>query len=221
MKNTLTFVRGYVEILAEDLNDILDAYQRRAFEIIEQRVTDMSSLVSDILTLQRNAFYDFKAEPVDISHLVEDCVLSALPRAEEKILHITFTPPQEQYIISGSARRLTQVLDNLLSNAIKFTPPGRNIKVTVEKDVDYVVIAVEDEGVGIPKEDQKRIFERFYQTEEGRQRRGAGVGLAISKHIVEAHKGQIWVESEVGKGSTFYVRLPLINVEEGREKPAF
>ncbi len=219
MKNALTFVRGYVEILADDLKDVLDEDQKRAMEIIEQRVNDMSSLVTDVLLLQRDALGQFEAEPVDIARLVENCVLSAMPSAEEKHLHLHYEPPASTPgFVFGNARRLQQVLDNLLSNAIKFTPPGRNITVTLQKEEDRVVIAVADEGIGIPEEELDLVFERFYQTEEGRKRRGAGVGLAISKRIVEAHQGHIWVESEVGKGSTFYVELPLMAAEPSAEE---
>ncbi len=210
MKNALTFVRGYTEILEDDLAGMLDESQRRAFQIVNRRIQDLVALVSDVLQLQRGTFDKSAHEPVDIRDLIETCVLGARPTAEEKRLHILLRLPPSLPKVNGNPHRLRQVLDNLLSNAIKFTPPGRTITVSARATNGCVRIMVADEGIGIPPEALERIFERFYQTEEGRKRRGAGVGLAISKHIVEAHGGRIWAESEVGKGSTFFIELPAL-----------
>jgi two-component system phosphate regulon sensor histidine kinase PhoR len=112
--------------------------------------------------------------------------------------------------VAGDEGRLLQVFDNLLGNAIKFSPDGGQILVTVEDAGTMVRASVSDPGIGIPEDQQERIFERFYQVNGSAKRRfsGVGLGLAIVKRIVETHGGQVWVESEHGKGSTFYFTIP-------------
>ena len=106
--------------------------------------------------------------------------------------------------------RIEQVLTNLISNAVKFTPAEGTVTVLGEDLGDRIRMAVRDTGIGIPKEEQEKIFQRFYQVDSSATRsyRGAGLGLTICKFIVEYHRGRIWVESEEGKGSTFYFELP-------------
>ena len=105
---------------------------------------------------------------------------------------------------------LGDAIGRLLDNAIKFSPDGGRITVAVEDVGEMVQVSVSDEGVGIPKDQHKRIFERFYQVDGSARRRfaGVGLGLTIAKRIVEAHRGEIWVESEPGEGSTFYFKIP-------------
>jgi two-component system phosphate regulon sensor histidine kinase PhoR len=105
------------------------------------------------------------------------------------------------------------VLQNLLDNAVQYTPAGGRIKVSATAGAREAVITVEDTGIGIPLADQERIFERFYRVDAGRSREagGTGLGLSIAKHIVEAHGGRLWVESEVGHGAKFSFSLSLAN----------
>jgi two-component system phosphate regulon sensor histidine kinase PhoR len=107
---------------------------------------------------------------------------------------------------------LEQILINLLDNAIKYTPEGGRVIISaVEKDSKDIQFSIEDNGIGIPNEDLSRIFERFYRVDKGRSKElgGTGLGLSIVKHLVQAHGGRVWVESKLGKGSTFYFSLPI------------
>jgi two-component system phosphate regulon sensor histidine kinase PhoR len=104
--------------------------------------------------------------------------------------------------------RMQQVIINLIHNAIKFTPPGGMITITAREETDQVVFGVNDTGEGIAEDDLERVFERFYKADRSRSRGGTGLGLSIARHIVETHKGRIWVESEIGKGSTFWFSIP-------------
>jgi two-component system phosphate regulon sensor histidine kinase PhoR len=106
-------------------------------------------------------------------------------------------------------QRMEQVLVNLIHNAVKFTRPGGEILLSAETEPGQVRFAVRDTGVGIPAEDVPRIFERFYRVDKSRTGSGTGLGLSIARHIVEAHKGRIWVESIEGQGSTFIFTLPF------------
>ena len=113
-------------------------------------------------------------------------------------------------LLKADAQRLEQVLHNLLMNAVKFTPAGGSITLRANKQNGNLVVEVQDDGIGIPKEEQARLFEPHYRVEADRQHfPGLGLGLALSKQIVELHGGKIWVTSEPGEGSTFAFTLPL------------
>lgn len=132
--------------------------------------------------------------------------LSASSRGLE--LHLEGSPGEA--FVEGDRGRITQVLNNLIGNAMKFSPDGGAIRLYLEEQADYVQVAVTDDGIGVPPDKLNRIFERFYQIDGSARRRfgGAGIGLAIVKRIVDAHQGEIWVESELNRGSRFTFRLP-------------
>jgi signal transduction histidine kinase len=114
--------------------------------------------------------------------------------------------------VSGSARDLSLLVRNLLDNAIRYTAPGGRVMASVRPDGDHVVVTISDTGVGVPSRDLDRIFERFYRVDRARSREtgGTGLGLSIVKHVVENHGGTISVDSELGRGTTFEVRLPAV-----------
>jgi signal transduction histidine kinase len=122
---------------------------------------------------------------------------------------LTTDLPDSIPLIHGDGQRLEQVMLNLLTNAAKFTPEGGNITVRVRKEETGVVVSVQDNGIGIAREAQDRLFKPYSRISSDRQRHpGLGLGLALSKQIVELHGGKIWVESDTGKGSTFFFSLP-------------
>ena len=122
---------------------------------------------------------------------------------------------EELPLVHADKAKVRQVLLNLLSNATKFTPDGGRLKIEAVKEDNWCQVSVIDNGIGIKKEDQERIFEPFYQLDSPltRERRGTGLGLAIAKQIIEKHGGRIWVESEYGKGSRFTFTLPLATTD--------
>jgi len=131
--------------------------------------------------------------------------------ADQKGLTIKVSLPPEEAIVKIDKQRINQVLDNLIGNAMKFSPDGGSISVSMSLDNKHVLIIVADEGIGISPEQHDRIFERFYQIDGSPRRRfgGTGIGLAIVKRIIDAHRGRIWVESELNRGSAFFFMLPL------------
>ncbi|MDQ0721531.1 signal transduction histidine kinase [Paenibacillus sp. W4I10] len=136
--------------------------------------------------------------------------------AEKKQIRLEMHVPEELYI-EADEDKMKQIFINLLSNGINYTPDGGRVKLQVTMDNDdEVVFAVSDTGIGIPKKDLPRIFERFYRVDKGRSRNsgGTGLGLSIVKHLVELHHGKLAVESELGMGTTFRVILPFIQEEE-------
>ncbi|MBK8049015.1 MAG: hypothetical protein IPK16_19020 [Anaerolineales bacterium] len=134
------------------------------------------------------------------------------PQATRAGLTLTVVVPEGLPQVMVDADRIRQVIINLVHNAIKFTPPGGFITVSARAVSDGVIISVADTGTGIPREDQPRIFERFYKADRARSGGGTGLGLAIAKHTMQAHNGRIWVESVEGNGSTFSFSLPLVNI---------
>jgi two-component system phosphate regulon sensor histidine kinase PhoR len=130
-------------------------------------------------------------------------------QADRAGLVIRLGTPQDITEVRADPSRLEQVLVNLIHNAVKFTHPGGEVVLSSEAEGEVVRFAVRDTGVGIPVDDLERIFERFYKADRARSGGGTGLGLSIARHIVEAHGGRIWVESEEGRGSTFYFTIPV------------
>ena len=128
------------------------------------------------------------------------------------------TSPAKQREIVGDRERLGQVLSNLLSNAMKYSPRATRIVVRLIPTPDTLTVGVQDFGMGIPKAQQEKIFERFYRVnpDEGRTSPGLGIGLYIARQIIEHHGGKMWVESVEGQGSTFFFSLPLVSANENR-----
>jgi two-component system phosphate regulon sensor histidine kinase PhoR len=152
---------------------------------------------------------------VSVSELIESCLETAQRRAAEKDIGISVNPLDGLPDSAGDPRRLAEVLQNLLDNAIQYTLPGGQIILSAEAGEAEVTFTVADTGIGIPKADQPRIFERFYRVDAARSREagGTGLGLAIAKHLVEVHGGRIWVDSEVGQGSQFHFSIPVFDPE--------
>ena len=183
----------------------------RFLKHMEQEVSVMTQLVSELLELSR---IESGQVPLKIKsvHVDQDLVMPPVTRltnlAERNGLTLNTGLPDSLPLVSADPERIQQVITNLLHNAIKFTPPGGHVRVFAFQQKNNVVIAIQDTGAGIPPADAKRIFERFYKTDRARSQGGMGLGLAIAKHLVQAHGGSIWLESEIGHGSTFYFSLP-------------
>ncbi len=184
---------------------------KEALEAISQEASYMSSIIDKLLFLARSDIrreqYNF--EEVNLRELVTDLVANIEVLAQEKGLELEIKVA-EDLVVRGDKEKLKQLLFNLLENAIKYTPQGKVSISAVRKD-KTAVITIADTGIGIPPQDLPHIFERFYRVDKARSREegGTGLGLAISKEIVEVHGGKIEVESELNKGSTFLVTLPI------------
>ncbi len=211
-KTPLTAIQGFAEtLLSGALEDPRN--NRRFLEIIRDHATRLASLTDDLLKLARIEAGKLEVEfvPVNILELVEQCAETALLKASRKQIAFETDVPSALPAIRGDAGLLREVLQNLLDNAIQYTAQAGRIRVSVAVNGREAVIAVSDTGVGIPLADQERIFERFYRVDAARSREagGTGLGLSIAKHIVEAHGGRLWVESEIGRGSKFSFSVSL------------
>jgi PAS domain S-box-containing protein len=184
---------------------------RRPLEMITQSAEQLSEMVHNLLDTHRIEAGQIKLTEERGSHDVLSIIQVALERQEfllrQKKLRLETTIPDELPMISVDAGRIQQVLQNLIGNAIKFTPDGGSIRIRAESLGSEVKISVSDTGPGISESLRKRLFGRFVQSGEGKKT-GTGLGLSIAKAIVDAHGGKIWVESQVGVGSTFFFTLP-------------
>ncbi|MEZ5099159.1 MAG: PAS domain S-box protein [Thermoleophilia bacterium] len=210
LRTPLTSILGYLELLLTE-TDELDEQQRHFLGVVERNAQRLLRLVGDLLFVAQMDAGRLTLEEgsADIAGIVSDCVLGQRPRAEARGIvvdvDVANVPP-----IPGDRARLGQLVDNLLSNAIKFTPDGGSVGLRVVSAGDVVVLEVSDSGIGIPPDEQARLFDRFFRasTATSRQIQGTGLGLTITKAIAEAHGGSISFESSEERGTTFRVGLP-------------
>ena len=213
-RTPLTAIQGFAETLLAGAID--DPQNRTRFlEIILEHSRRLARLTEDLLMLSKMDAERLELEirRLSVSQLIESCLETAQRRGAEKDLRISVNMPQGLPDIAGDRRRLAEVLQNLLDNAIQYTLPGGQIVVSAKAMEEQIILTVSDTGIGIPKADQPRIFERFYRVDVARSREagGTGLGLAIAKHLVEVHGGRLWVESEVGQGSQFHFSVPFFD----------
>jgi len=184
----------------------------RFVDIIERNAQRLQALVEDMLELSKLESNELrlKREPVDLGSVVPLVLALFRERADKKGVRLVAELPPAGVRFEGDARALEHVLSNLVDNAVKYCPAGARILVRASEEGDRARLVVSDTGPGIPAEHLARIFERFYRVDAGRSRElgGTGLGLSIVKHMVEAMRGEVSVESEVGRGSTFTVSLP-------------
>jgi len=178
---------------------------------IDSEVDRLTQLVAELTELSRieTGKAELKLEPLNLNGLVEEVTAQLSPQAERQKLAVVKELAADLPPVPADKARLRQVMVNLLHNAIKFTEPGGKITVTTRKQGDSVTLNVSDTGRGIASDDLPHVFERFYKGDKARSGGGTGMGLAIAQHIIEAHGGDIRVESEEGRGSTFSFSLPL------------
>jgi two-component system, OmpR family, phosphate regulon sensor histidine kinase PhoR len=215
-RTPLTAIQGFAETLIGGAID--DPQNRERFlGIILEHSRRLARLTEDLLKLSQMDAEKLELEtrPASVAQLVEACFETAQRRANEKELSLSLNLPSQLPDVAADSRRIQEVLQNLLDNATQYTLPGGKIVLSAEARNDEVVFTVADTGIGIPQADQPRIFERFYRVDVARSREagGTGLGLSIARHLVEAHGGRIWVESELGAGSKFHFSIPIFDVE--------
>jgi two-component system, OmpR family, phosphate regulon sensor histidine kinase PhoR len=213
-RTPLTAIQGFAETLLAGAID--DAQNRvRFLEIILEHARRLARLTEDLLRLSQmdSDRLELEIDEVSVSQIVDSCLATAQYRALENGLTLSVKVASNLPTVAGDRRRLAEVLQNLLDNARQYTLPGGEIVLSAEAHELEVVFTVSDTGIGIPRTDQSRIFERFYRVDAARSREagGTGLGLAIAKHLIEAQGGRIWVESELGKGSHFHFSVPIFD----------
>jgi PAS domain S-box-containing protein len=216
LRTPLVSISGYTDLALKGKFGSLSEDMESGLKIIKRNVDRLVNLTGDLLDIQRmeSGKLELKISPLDLKEIIDHCVAEIKPLLKEK-QELTVQVPDVLPTIQGDRIRLSQVLMNLLSNAAKFTPQGGTIKLSVKDEEDIVEVQVSDTGIGINKEDLQRVFEPFATIQKPTYIQGTGLGLSVTKGLVEAHGGRIWAESEgEGKGATFTFTLPKRKQEE-------
>lgn len=211
LKTPITSIKGYTELLNQGFG-IDETMQKDFYQRIMKETDNMTSLINDILMISRleaNENVEMLTE-VRMCPLMDEILDSMGPIAKD--YQVTLHSECKPICIKSSPKQMRELILNLVNNGVKYNKPGGDVWVNIDIETgDILVIRVRDNGVGISEEDQKRIFERFYRVDKGRSKKsgGTGLGLAIVKHVVEYNKGEIQLESALGEGSCFTVRMPV------------
>jgi two-component system phosphate regulon sensor histidine kinase PhoR len=213
LKTPISAIRGFIETIIDDPKmpkEILQQFIQRT----GNQVNRLNNIVQDLIHLSR---FDSQAgvmavAPVDLVPLLQQVHAEILDDAKLAEVRIEIVLQQDSLIVEGDKEALHQMIRNLADNGIKYSGAGGKVSLLIDQSDNQAIIKVVDEGIGIPSEDQQRIFERFYRVDRARSRErgGTGLGLSIVKHIAQSHNGTVQVHSQIDKGSTFTVRIPLL-----------
>jgi PAS domain S-box-containing protein len=220
LRSPLTLMRGYATMLemAGELND----QQKNYAKMIVQGVDNMAKLVNNLLDLGRIEFgVGLQLESIPVLNIIERVTGSLQMIAANKEIQLSLEIPRDiADTVEADQALLHQAVYNLVENAIKYTPNGGEVTVRLQSSSAGLTFAIQDSGIGIQPDDMKRLFEKFYRgtNREALSQRGTGLGLAIVKSIAERHGGRVWVESEPGKGSTFFLQIPLAQPKESQSQ---
>jgi signal transduction histidine kinase len=210
VRTPLTSIQGFAEALRDGI--VRDEERRqRYYEIIAAESARLSRLTTDLFDVAKleAGQAEIQFQPVDLESWLGSAAegLQAIATDQDLQVALVLDPALEGASVWGDRDRLQQVLGNLTANALRFAPAGTTVTISARPFGERVRIAVSDQGPGLTAEEQTKVFERFYQGQQGRAHKGAGLGLAIAKSLVEAHGGQIGVESRPGHGAIFWFEL--------------
>lgn len=224
LRNPLGVIQTYSRFLLDEAAGGLEKEHAEFLEAIHASAEFMLHMVEDLLDVSRIGAgkLDLARHPTDLVELTKRVVVLNRVLVQKKGIDLRFAPARTVLELSLDAYKIEQVLNNLLTNAAKFSPPGSPVEVRVSVESPFAIIAVADQGPGIPKEELGRLFRPFGRTsvQSTAGEKSTGLGLAIARRIVEGHGGRIWVESEVGRGSTFRVALPMADPVDVSREPA-
>ncbi len=211
LKTPITTIKSYAETILSGAVDDMEL-QSQFLKVIEKESDRMAMIVKDLLKLSKldNKNMDWNFEPVDAVGFISSIAKKLSVAFNEKNHTFRYIFTEDSIIVNMDSHKMEQAIQNILTNCIKYTPDGGEISLSLSRDEAWAHVSIRDNGMGIPKEDLPRIFERFYRVDKARSRDmgGTGLGLSITKHIIEEHGGMIHVESEVEKGSTFTISIP-------------
>jgi signal transduction histidine kinase len=211
LRTPLNAIIGFSQVLRERMFGEVNDKQQEYLDDILASANHLLALINDILDLSKveAGQVELEVAPFSLRDALERGIVMVRERALNDDVAVTLSANGDVDVVTGDKRRISQVIFNLLSNAVKFTPASGAVNVRTSQVDGEIRVSVADTGPGIAVEDHERIFEEFQQTEAGvEQREGTGLGLALSKRLVELHGGRIWVDSQLGKGSTFVFSLP-------------
>lgn len=213
LRTPLSIIKGYIETLVDSHTDMPVDDRDKFLKTTQRHAERLHSVINDLLVLSRleSSSPGLQSEPTDVARLIGGLVedYHARPAAEKHLIEARVDDSLHSLLIDPL--KLSQALENLLDNALKYTPAGSRIQISARHEGSEMVLAVSDNGPGIPEQDLPHLFERFYRVDKGRSREtgGTGLGLSIVKHIAQLHGGRVSVESVLGQGTTFSIHLPL------------
>ena len=209
LKTPLTSLKAYLQLLESKLAGTSDPFIKTAVAKSGKQVNKMTALIRGFLDLSRlePGQLLLNRTDFDINRMIAETI------SESRILnqtHVLRSESSGELMVNADRAKIGQVISNLISNAVKYSPKGSHVIIQSRKQTDSIQVSVADEGIGIKLKERDKIFQRFYRSEDEEMRNisGFGIGLYLSSEIIQRHKGKIWVESEEGKGSTFYFSLP-------------
>ncbi|MGQ9645608.1 MAG: ATP-binding protein [Thermodesulfobacteriota bacterium] len=226
LRTPLATIKNAVQLVLKGMAGEVNEAQANFLAMAEKNINRLTNILNDLLDLSRieAGKFGMKFEELDLRAPISFVLSSLKTQADGKSVRLESDVPTDLPYVYGDREKVAQILTNLVGNAVKFTPEGGTVTISarlLETTRDAVRISIRDTGIGIPNDQLEKIFEKFHQVESPLHHSvsGTGLGLAITKGLVEAHQGKIWVESEVGKGSTFTFILPLWKGE--KREPEF
>ncbi len=220
LRTPLAAIKNAVQLILTGKTGAINETQVKFLSMAERNITRLMNILNDLLNLSRieSGKMQMKFQELDLRAIIQFILSSFQAQVDGKSIALKMEVPEKVPAVYGDHEKVEQILTNIVGNAVKFTPEGGQILVSVKpfnEGVNVMAIAVQDSGIGIPPDQLDKIFEKFHQVEGSLQRSvgGTGLGLAITKGLVEAQQGKIFVESEVGKGSTFTFTLPIVEGE--------
>lgn len=215
----LTTVQGYITFLREGKPGPLTEGQKEALEIANEQTEHLKYLIEELMDISKidAGKFEVKLAAIDINNVLGKVINNLRQAREEKEIILENELPGGIPLVLADSDRMLQVFSNILGNAIKFTPPGGKINIYAREKDKSIEFCIEDTGIGIPEGKIDKVFDRFYQEDSTTRRKhgGCGLGLTITKSIIDLHKGRIWVKSEVGAGTKFFFELEKGSVKGG------
>jgi signal transduction histidine kinase len=213
IRNPLGAVMAQLKLLSDELLGEINARQKETIQRASLRLNALADMTTDLLDLAKieSGLLVMEKEEVDMKALLADLISFHRPGAGEKNITLKLETAPGLPPVLASKLNMEEVFSNLITNAVKYSQEGTSVTITAKKEKHYLLMSVADEGFGMSREDQDRIFERFFRIKDPKRRMitGTGLGLSIVKNIIESHNGMIRLESEPDKGSTFHVYLPI------------
>lgn len=213
LRSPLTAIKGYLDLVLEEEAGPINKQQKEFLGYVDKSSERLLNLIIDLLTVSKieSAGLKMDKKVLSLNDVLKRAVKVMTPEVKEHDLKFKLDLKEKLPMSHADPNRLDEVVVNLISNAIKFSPKRSKIEVKSEIKDGVVVGSVKDYGIGISKSDRKQLFDKFFRSQNviSKNIKGTGLGLAIVKGIIEKHQGRVWVESELGKGSTFYFTLPI------------
>jgi len=225
LRSPLNIILSILQCYKDEYNNVENMQQsQKHMESIKRNGYKILKLVNNLIdtTKLEKKHYNIKRENLDIINLIEWNISSIDKYANQKNISLVFDTNVEECIMAIDPEAIDRIIMNLISNAIKFSPQGSNIYINTWKSINQIIISIRDEGIGIPKNEQKSIFNRFIQSSKNKRNEnsGSGIGLDLVRYLTKAHNGEVELRSEENSGSEFIIKLPIEVLDNNQKENA-